>query len=36
MGRTQPVDYAHPGDYFDVLGKVVDKIGFVPQLQELK
>ena len=36
MGRTQPVDYAHPGDYFDVLGKVVEKIGFEPQLQELK
>lgn len=35
MGRKDPVDYAHPGDYFEVLGKVVDQIGFEPQLQEL-
>lgn len=35
MGRTEPVDYANPGDYFEVLGKIVDQIGFEPQLQEL-
>ncbi len=34
-GRTEPVDYANPGNYFDVLGEVVDKIGFEPQIQEL-
>lgn len=35
VGRTQPVDYANPGTYFDELGKLVDQIGFVPQFQEL-
>jgi hypothetical protein len=35
MGRKEPVNYADPGDYFDILGEVVKKIGFEPQLQEL-
>lgn len=35
MGRKDPVDYAHPGDYFKVLGEVVDRVGLEPQLQEL-
>jgi hypothetical protein len=35
LGRKDPIDYAHPGDYFKVIGEAVDKIGFEPQLQEL-
>ena len=34
-GRTKPVDYANPGTYFEELAEVVEKVGFVPQYQEL-
>ncbi|MBA4421381.1 MAG: quinate 5-dehydrogenase [Anaerolinea sp.] len=34
-GRTDPVDYANPGNYFEDLAKVVDRIGLIPQLQEI-
>lgn len=34
-GRTRPVDYAHPGSYFQELDGVLDQIGLTPQLQEL-
>jgi hypothetical protein len=35
IGRKEPVDYAHPGNYFQELEILVHKIGLVPQLQEL-
>lgn len=34
-GRTAPVDYAHPGTYFQELDQVLDQIHLLPQLQEL-
>jgi hypothetical protein len=34
-GRTAPVDYAHPGIYFQELDHVIDQIHLLPQIQEL-
>ena len=34
-GRTAPVDYAHPGSYFQELDRVIDQIHLLPQIQEL-
>ncbi len=34
-GRTQPVNYAHPGSYFTDLEQLITRLGFDPQLQEL-
>jgi hypothetical protein len=34
-GRTQPVDYNRPGDYFTWLNQVVDRLQLKPQVQEL-
>lgn len=34
-GRREPVDYAHPGDYFAWLSGVVDELDFTPQTQVL-
>ncbi len=33
--RKAPVDYSHPGEYFNDLEKFVEKIGFKPTYQEL-
>lgn len=35
LGRTQAVDYAHPGDYFQVMENAIDELKLSPQLQEL-
>lgn len=34
-GRTEPVDYANPGDYFHWLEQKVTELNFQPQVQEL-
>ena len=34
-GRTQPVDYAHPGHYLDELNALLPRLNFEPQIQEL-
>jgi len=34
-GRTEPVDYTHPGSYFEDLEKLLKQLNFEPQLQEL-
>ncbi|HZU85854.1 MAG TPA: hypothetical protein VFF78_00130 [Anaerolineaceae bacterium] len=34
-GRTQPIDYTHPGSYFQDIEALVRKLHLVPQLQEL-
>ena len=34
-GRTEPVDYAHPGSYFAVLQSQLEQLDLKPQLQEL-
>jgi len=34
-GRTEPVDYANPGTYFEEIEKMVGELGFQPQVQEL-
>lgn len=34
-GRTEPVNYAKPGNYFTEMEKMVQQIGFRPQVQEL-
>ncbi len=34
LGRTQPVDYANPGSYFDEIEKAVRTVPFRPQVQE--
>jgi hypothetical protein len=34
-GRREPVDYAHPGDYFQWIGGLVDQLKMSPQVQEL-
>jgi hypothetical protein len=34
-GRKAPIDYSHPGNYFEELGKLVEQIGFEPQFQEI-
>jgi hypothetical protein len=35
MGRTEPVDYSHPGSYFEDMARVVKELGMIPQIQEL-
>ena len=35
MGRREPVDYAHPGDYFKQMAEVIQQIKLNPQIQEL-
>jgi hypothetical protein len=35
LGRKEPVDYAHPGDYFEQMSKLVDQLKFNPTVQEL-
>lgn len=34
-GRTQPVDYANPGNYFGEIADLLTRVGFEPVLQEL-
>lgn len=34
-GYTEPVNYSHPGDYFEWMGNMVRKLGLTPQIQEL-
>ena len=34
-GRTAPIDYAHPGTYFNELDTYLNQIQLTPQLQEL-
>jgi hypothetical protein len=34
-GRTQPVDYAHPGNYYHELSELINKINLTPQVQKL-
>jgi hypothetical protein len=34
-GRTEPVDYAHPGHYLEELEDLLPRLNFEPQLQEL-
>ncbi len=34
-GRTQPVDYAHPGHYLEELEQLLPRLKFEPQIQEL-
>jgi len=34
-GRTGPVDYSHPGDYFSWLTAMIDQLKLAPQSQEL-
>ncbi len=34
-GRTQPVDYARAGDYFEKLEQLLERLHFEPQVQEL-
>lgn len=34
-GRTEPVDYAHPGHYLEELEELLPRLKFEPQLQEL-
>jgi hypothetical protein len=35
FGRREPVDYAHPGDYFNQIRSALDELNMQPQLQEL-
>lgn len=35
LGRKEPVDYAHPGDYFNIMEKAVKDIPLRPQVKEL-
>ena len=34
-GRTEPINYAHPGNYFKELAQLLSALKFEPQLQEL-
>lgn len=34
-GRTEPVNYAQPGDYLEILARLVKEAGISPQVQEL-
>lgn len=34
-GRTQPVNYANPGNYYQELSDLIQKIGIQPQVQKL-
>jgi hypothetical protein len=35
MGRTDPITYAQPGDYFNQLDSMLDRLNLAPQIQEL-
>jgi hypothetical protein len=35
MGRKEPVDYAAPGNYFEIMEKAINDIPLRPQLKEL-
>ena len=35
LGRKEPVDYAHPGDYFEIMEKAISEIPLRPQVKEL-
>ncbi|HEY9077866.1 MAG TPA: hypothetical protein VIO61_15130 [Anaerolineaceae bacterium] len=34
-GRTEPVDYAHPGNYFTWMDSLVNQLGLNPQIHEI-
>jgi hypothetical protein len=35
LGRTEPVDYADAGGYFDLMDRMVEQLGMTPRLEEL-
>ncbi len=35
MGRKEPVDYVHPGNYFSEMQQVIEKLKMTPQVKEL-
>jgi hypothetical protein len=35
LGRKEPVDYAHPGDYFEIMENAISEIPLRPQVKEL-
>jgi hypothetical protein len=35
-GRTEPVDYAHPGGYFEWMAGLVEQLQMEPQVQDLQ
>lgn len=35
MGRTEPIDYANPGTYFQDMEKAINELNFQPQIHEL-
>ena len=35
LGRKDPVDYAHPGDYFEIMEQAISEIPLRPQVKEL-
>jgi len=35
MGRKEPVDYVHPGNYFEEMERVIRQLKMTPQIQEL-
>ncbi|MBP9040158.1 MAG: hypothetical protein KBF64_00120 [Anaerolineaceae bacterium] len=35
LGRKEPVDYAHPGDYFNIIEEAIRQIPLRPQVKEL-
>ena len=35
LGRKEQVDYAHPGDYFQLMEQVIHQLNMVPSIQEL-
>ena len=35
LGRTEPVDYANPGNYFDLMEKAILEVPLYPQVKEL-
>jgi len=35
LGRKDPVDYAQPGNYFNLMEEMLEKIPLTPQVKEL-
>ena len=35
LGRKDPVDYARPGNYFNLMEEMLEKIPLMPQVKEL-
>jgi len=35
MGRKEPVDYANPGNYFEIMEKAINEVPLRPQVKEL-